>query len=81
MPSFLQRTSTMLHRISKPRVETLLPSVSALHSMYTGLHFMASGKQIDIGALFPRMDDREIWEERSQEVCESVMGIVSDFLL
>jgi len=38
---------------------------------------MASGKQIDVGSLFPKMDHREIWEERSEEVCESVMGIVS----
>ena len=38
---------------------------------------MASGKQIDVGALFPKMDDGDIWEERSEEVCESVMGIVS----
>lgn len=76
MPSFISRTATMLSRVKVPRQDTMLPSISALHSMYTGLHSVASGKQIDINALFPRMDDRNIWDPRSEEVIESVLGIV-----
>jgi hypothetical protein len=67
----------MLSRVKVPRQDTMLPSISALHSMYTGLHSVASGKQIDVNALFPRMDDRNIWDPRSEEVIESVLGIVS----
>jgi hypothetical protein len=76
MPSFISRTATMLSRVKTPRQYTMLPSISALHSMYTALHSIASGKQLDINALFPRMDDRNIWDERSEEVVESVMGVV-----
>jgi hypothetical protein len=76
MPSFLRRTSTMLARIKQPREDTLLPAVSALHSLYTSIHAVASGQQVDINTLFPRLDKRDIWDKRSHDVVESVLGIV-----
>ena len=44
--------------------------------MYTGLHAIASGKQLDVNQLFPKLDGRDVWEQRSRDVIESVLGIV-----
>lgn len=82
IPSFLDQTSKLLDkataRMSSSEADLVfLPSVSALHSMYTAFHALNAQKQISLTSLFPSRDTRPVWEERSCEVLETVVGIVS----
>jgi len=81
IPSFLDQTSKLLDKATASMSTSeadlaFLPSVSALHSMYTAFHSLNAQKQINLSSLFPSRDARPIWEERSCDVLETVVGMV-----
>lgn len=45
--------------------------------MYTAFHSLNAQKQINLSSLFPSRDERSVWSERSDEVVETVVGMVS----
>jgi hypothetical protein len=45
--------------------------------VYTSFHLLAQGKQADIEKLFVSWDDKPVWQEKAEAVCELIAGVVS----
>jgi triphosphoribosyl-dephospho-CoA synthetase len=54
-----------------------LPTISAIHSVYTGFHSIGSSQQLDLNGLFPQLDHGTVWTEQAKDACQQIYGIVS----
>ncbi|WWC63881.1 uncharacterized protein I303_106486 [Kwoniella dejecticola CBS 10117] len=79
--SYLSRASSFIHGIENPARGGLLPTCSALHSIYFGLHSVSRGKQLNIASLFPQLTNENVWHQRADQTVETLLGVRRDMLL
>lgn len=74
---YLSRGEALLARLRDPSPRSLLPTLSALHGLYSVFYAVAQGRQLDPAGLFRDYTASRTWAERADNTVETLAGIVS----
>lgn len=78
IPGFLAETSAALALCRHSSDSTFVPTITALHSLYTSLHALSTGRIIDTSVSDPELTPHlPNWEQSTEEVLQTVAGTVS----
>lgn len=77
MAHYLSRGDALLQRLHDPSPTSLLPTLSALHGLYSVFYAVAQGRHLDPATLFKSYTPDKEWVERADNTVETLAGIVS----
>lgn len=76
MPTFLSRLGSLLRRCD-PDDLSFVPTIAALHTMYANCHMLSQQVQVNPEHLAPYKTSQPVWDRRTEDVIETVLGMVS----